>query len=216
MNANHLIPIVFFSLAGLSVLLWLLFEHKRNKALRALADRLQMDYTKKPDPHVLSEHTFFDLFNHGRSRRATHLLHRSINDLSTSYFEYSYVTGHGKHSSTHRQSIASISNSAITFPHFVLTPENFLHRIVQKFKGEDINFESHPKFSKMFQLKGHNEVEIRKLFSDDVIRFFENCEGLNVETHENRVIFYRKQRRCSVKQIEEFIRDSLKTYETLI
>lgn len=215
MDLDVLFPVGVFLLVAVIIVVGLLFEHKRNKRLEELAGQLRMSYTKKPDPQVLHHHAGFHLFNQGHSRNAANLMERSLSGTDTAYFEYRYTTGHGKNSSVHRQSIISVSNPGVSFPQFVLGPENFLHRIYQKFAGTDINFENYPEFSRQFQLKGLGEAGIRELFADEVIRFLEGSKGLNIESSGNRIIFYKKRSRCSVKQIEQFIRDSLECYTLL-
>ena len=180
-----------------------------------MAKHLNMDYTKKPGPQMEKYHLFFDLFNKGRGKKVFHSMTRSLPELQMNYFEYQFVTGHGKSSTTHRQSVVSITGSTIHLPQFIMQPENMMHRISQKFKDNDINFEAFPTFSKMFQLKGHDEAAIRALFTDAILLFFEANKGLCVEAQGNRIIFYGKRHRYPVKQIEGFIKQSLETLDLL-
>lgn len=215
MDGDALIAVGFIALVAGVVLVLFLLEQKRNKQIQELAKRLHMTYTKKPDSQMMTPHKDFHLFNQGRSRKKTHLMERSLDHLNMSYFEYSYVTGHGKHRTTHRQSVLKIDNQKIILPAFSLEPECFFHRIADKFSGKDIDFECHPTFSKMFLLKGDNESSIRALFSDEIIRFLEGCKGVCIEACNQQIIFYRKNRRCSVKQVEAFIRNAMETYAVL-
>lgn len=216
MDFKQYLPIVFIALGAGIFATAILLEIRRNKALQALSVRLHMNYVKRPGPYLLGEHAFLNLFNQGRAQEASNLIERSESGLYTACFDYSYVTGSGKNNTTCRQSVVTISNPNVRIPHFLLEPENFLHRIADKFTDKDIDFEAYPEFSNMFQLKGHDEAEIHRLFSKEVVRHLEGCKGLSIESYENRIIFYKNNRRCSIKQIEAFIRDALKTYGILI
>lgn len=216
MNLDLLIPIAFISLFGGIFILSILSEKKRSKNLTALAERLHMDYTNKPDQTELAAYALFELFSRGRSKKMAHLMTRSSNDLRTSCFDYRYTTGSGKNSSTHRQSVVAVYNPAAPLPTFILQPENVFHRIADKFNDQDIDFDAHPEFSKMFLLKGEDEAEIRKLFSDQVVRRLEQFKGLCIETRGDQIIFYKRSKRCSVKNIEQFIADALTCYGMLI
>ena len=125
MDFEQLLPFAFFALIGSIFAAAILLEIRRNKALLALSARLRMNYVKKPDTHLLDGHAFFKLFNQGRSRTASNLMERSEGEFYTACFDYRYVTGSGKHSTTHRQSVVSISNPKINIPYFLLEPENF-------------------------------------------------------------------------------------------
>ena len=215
MTPDDIIPIIIFSLVGLFFIIWILRELKRSKDLRTLAERLKMNYIKKPGPQVANSHLFFDLFNRGRGKKVSHWMQRSVQDLQTNYFEYQFVTGHGKNSTTHRQSVVSITGPTIQLPQFVMQPENMMHRIAQKFKEDDIDFDAFPTFSKMFQLKGRDEAAIRAVFTDETLRFLEERKGLCIEAQGDRIIFYGKRHRYPIKQIEGFIKQSLETVDLL-
>jgi hypothetical protein len=58
-------------------------------------------------------------------------------------------------------------------PLFELRPQGFLDRVAEMFVHKDINFESHPVFSKRFVLKGEDEASIRSLFTPALLSAFE-------------------------------------------
>lgn len=201
--------IVLLILGGFAVQLCL--ESARRKKMEQLSRHLNMSYTPKPDSAVVDRHPHFELFNIGRARKTTNLMERTLDGLSVACFDYQYTVGYGKNSRTDKQSVVSILNPALALPHFVMKPETFFHKIKKAFSGDDINFDTHPQFSKMFLLTGENEKEIRALFTDKVLRFFEEAKGLHIEADGSRIIFFKKRHRCAVDQIEPFIKDSLET-----
>ncbi len=66
-------------------------------------------------------------------------------------------------------------------PNFTLRPENLFHKIGQVFGYQDIDFDSHPEFSKRYLLKGENESEVRSTFSADTLAFYESDQKLSTE-----------------------------------
>ena len=213
---EQFIPFIFIGVVVLIFILAVAANKKRQKALLDLSETLQMKYTQNPDALFLESYTGFKLFSSGRAPKASNLMLRKLNETETAAFDYRYTTGGGKNSSTHHQTVVSAFTRGVTLPSFIMGPEYFVHRIAQKFTGEDINFERHPGFSKMFELKGENEIEIRRMFRDEVIRLLEDKKGLNMEAKGNRIIFYRTGKPCSPNQLEEFIRDCLEIYTLML
>ena len=200
----------FALIAGIGFIL----NRRRNQAIEALAKKLGMRYAKQSNQTIGSFYQF-KLFQKGHNQNIRNRMSRSENQVETSYFEYSYVTGHGKNSTTHTQSVVAVYNPEKKLPAFCMQPENVFSRVADKFRNEDIDFEDFPEFSKMFVLKGENEADIRALFSDPVIRFMEGNKGLSIEAKNSLLIVYRSGRCCSVKKMEPFILSALDAYTTL-
>jgi hypothetical protein len=209
------IPFIIFGVIILFILITVIADRKRSKAIEELSQQLRMEYTKKPPQTALSPYSSHDLFNKGRGKKMRNLMRRSENNLRTSYFDYQYTTGSGKNSKTHRISVAAVHNPAVFLPRFAMKPENLFHRIADKFTGKDIDFETHPEFSKMFVLRGEDETQIRRLFSVPALQHLEQCKGLCIEAHTHQIIFYKQNKRMSAQKMEQFIRDSLETYAVL-
>lgn len=63
-------------------------------------------------------------------------------------------------------------------PKFYMTEETVADKLANVVLGDDINFESHPKFSKNYILKGEDTQAIRSLFTPELLTFFENNPNL--------------------------------------
>ena len=74
-----------------------------------------------------------------------------------------------------------MESDELRLPSFSLKPEGFLHRLVASLGLQDINFDTHPEFSRMYQLQGSDEESVRELFQPGVLEYFEQHKGLCVE-----------------------------------
>ena len=83
-----------------------------------------------------------------------------------------------------------------TIPNFTMEKEDVLDIIFDKvipFKGyKDIDFEMYPAFSKKFLLLGSNEDEIRSIFTEKIIRFFEKNQTYHIESNGEALLLFNK------------------------
>ena len=93
---------------------------------------------------------------------------------------------------------------ALNLPEFALRPENLFDKIGDVFGGQDIDFESHPKFSKSYSLRGSDEQKVRETFTDEVLSSFENQTGISTEGGGDQLIFYRAGKRIDPDQVRSF------------
>ena len=81
-------------------------------------------------------------------------------------------------------------------PVFAMEKEGLFEKIfdrVMAFTGfKDIDFEMYPDFSKRFLITGKDEAEIRSLFTDELIRFFENRQIYHIESNGEAIILFDK------------------------
>jgi hypothetical protein len=80
------------------------------------------------------------------------------------------------------------------------------------FGFQDIDFESHPRFSSSYLLRGSSEYKIRKLFTDEVLAFFENEPGLSVEGCSQQIIIYRAAKREKPEEMRSFFEEMFRVY----
>ena len=113
------------------------------------------------------------LFSQGRSKRISNLIHGDTDEVALGIFDYRYTTGSGKNSHTYRQTVVCFRSPTSNLPQFALKPQSFLHAVGKLFGYQDIDFQSHPKFSKAFILRGTSETAVRKLFTADLLSFLE-------------------------------------------
>ena len=90
-------------------------------------------------------------------------------------------------------------------PVFTLDKEGLLALIYNLAGFKDIAIEYHPDFNKRFYLSGENEAEIKKLFTDQVILFFESNPYYHIESNGNALLILKKERLLSVQEIKAMI-----------
>ena len=95
---------------------------------------------------------------------------------------------------------------------FALRPENLFHKIGGAFGYQDIDFHSHPAFSKNYLLRGASEEQMRLFFKKNLLAFFESLKKPCVEGHQNYFIFYRAEKQVSPNKIKDFMNEGLQVF----
>ena len=70
---------------------------------------------------------------------------------------------------------------------------------------QDIDFDSHPKFSKMFEVAGEDEQAIRDFLKPSVLEYFENHPGISLEASGDTLFFYVPRRRVEPDEIKDLL-----------
>ena len=204
---------IFVVVAGLIVFA-IYYNYRREKQrtadLQRVAEEMGFEFLPRDDNALLSELGGFDLFSRGRSRRVFNLLRGTIRRQPVSVFDYSYVTGSGKHRHTWRHSVACFQLDGASLPAFSLRPEGIFAKIGGMFGYQDIDFTHNPTFSKQYLLRGQDESAIRVLFRDDVLDFYAAQPGLSTEVNGNYLVFYRHASRVEPPAIRSFIEEGLR------
>jgi hypothetical protein len=194
---------------------------KFNAVIQELAGRLNMRLSREADFPEHEDLRKFYLFKGTRSsHRVQNLMERSGNEITVRFFEYSYSYssgfGNGR-ARNHTRAVVAIHNPTVNLPVFEMYPETLLNRACDKLTPDpqDILFEHHPKFSRMFMFETEEGTAVHRLFSDQAIQQFEECKGQSLAASGEWILFYRKLKPRTVEQMEAFIRSSTKIYETM-
>jgi len=159
---------------GLIIALLLLAASRKAKQraadLRALADALGFNYAGNYSSLTFQANTA--LFRRGSRRRFRNVMNGTYGSYPASVFDYSYTVSGGESSSTFTQTVVAFRQDH-QLPWFELRPEGFLDRIADTFVRRDIDFESHPEFSKRYVLRGEDETAIRAMFTPVLLSLFE-------------------------------------------
>ena len=83
-----------------------------------------------------------------------------------------------------------MESKELNLPFFILRPESVLDKIGSLFGGQDIDFESNPKFSDHYLLRGEDEDRIRTTFSPTVISYYEQHHGVYTEGNKDKLLFF--------------------------
>ncbi len=209
MNAGVLI---FGAVVGGIFLVLYLREKKRTEAMRVVAAEIGLPFYAQGDASLIHELSHFPLFSEGRSKKIKNMLHGETSDVEVGVFDYRYTVQSGKHSHTYKQTVAYFRSPELDCSEFALRPESLFNKIGRVFGFQDIDFESHPRFSSSYLLRGGSEYRIRKLFTDEVLAFFENEPGLSVEGCSQRIIIYRAAKRVKPEEIRSFFEEMFRVY----
>ncbi|MFS8813003.1 hypothetical protein NW820_10035 [Synechococcus sp. R55.7] len=205
-----LIFILFLALAAGILALALYHEKKRREALERVAAQLGMRFSAQLPEEIRSRllQAGFGLFERGHGRRFYNSMSkRLIDGTEITVFDYQYTRGSGKSSSTYRQSVFYAYHEDLHLPRFRLHPENALfHGIAKAFGMQDINFESHPKFSRSYLLRGENEAQVRLRFHPGVLGFWEQHPNYCAEGAGAHLILWQNDRQVSPEEIAKWMR----------
>ena len=191
------------------------FEKARTEQFQAVSDQLGLQFHPQGDPEVQNSIGHLRLFNQGHSRKTKNMICGQTEDIDLAIFGYRYTTGGGKNQQTHQQTVISFLSPHLSLPEFELRPENLFHKIGQAFGYEDVNFDSHPLFSKRYLLRGPNEAAVRDFFTPELIEFFEGQAGVSVEASNNRLIYYRSRKRIKPAEVRSFMEEGFRIYGLL-
>lgn len=197
-------PAIFIAVAGIIMLIfvgWSFLSAKwRSEALAKVAADLGLTYSADGSG-LLSELSHLPLFSRGRARRIRNLIFGDTDEAELAIFDYQYTVGSGKNSHTYRQSVALMRSRHLQLPQFELKPQGFFHAIGKLFGYQDIEIEQHPRFSKLFVLRGQDESRIRAAFPSTVLSFLEERPTTNLEACGHELIYYRQGKRVKPEQI---------------
>ncbi len=194
MNSTFLIVI------GAAIILVLLVRYlkekerkKRIESLKEIADSIGFTFISKVGSGFLDKIRDFYLYTReGSNPEVKNLMTGRKNGFQVSVFDYHYTIGDQKVSTRYGQSILLIESRGLDLPLFILRPESFLDKIGSLFGGQDIDFQSNPKFSDHYLLRGEDEGRIRETFSEVVISYYGQNHGMYTEGNSDRLIFFRE------------------------
>jgi hypothetical protein len=147
----------------------------------------------------------FEPFTQGRRRKWGYTIAGSKNGVPFTAFEYSWVTGGGKNSSTHRVSGIVWERDGLTLPKFALSPEGWFSRLGGIFGMQDIDFSESSDFSRGYRLKGPDEAGIRVLFTPEIRQFFASTPEQHVAGGGRFLFWWRHMRLPGAEHFDEWL-----------
>lgn len=204
-------------IAVIGIIIWAawFYEKKRSEALEYIATSMNFSFVRKGYHNGSIELDNFDLLSKGRSRKASNIMTGTTGDMEIIIMDYQYTVGNGKNSTTHSQTLIAIQSPLLHLPVFTLSPENIFHKIGSVFGYKDIDFDSHPIFSKKYLLRGEDEESIRETFNDEVLQYYEKDKTLSTGGDHNKFIYYRSSKRIAPKEIQAFLQEGINLYGLL-
>jgi hypothetical protein len=188
------------------------FSKKRTDALTAFAEFEHYTFSKNPDDTFLPSLSGLHLFSKGHAKKVSNVLSKHSTEKDLTIFDYRYTTGGGKNSHTWSQTVILYQSNRLQLPPFTLRPENVFHRIGKSFGYKDIDFDTHPLFSKQYLLRGEDETKVRMLFTERALSYFDEKKGFCVEGDGNQLLFYRSSKKVSPQNMPVFLETGIEVF----
>jgi hypothetical protein len=180
-------------------------ERERTRQFANVANLLGWQFAEAADMSWIPNLEKFALFSQGHSKSLNNVMYGELNGVKAALFDYYYVTGHGKHRSTHNQSVAYFEPRQLNLPFFSLRPENALHKIISLFGYQDIDFGNRPDFSSQYLLRSQDEVALRNCFNDALLGFYEMNQGASTDGGGNQLFIFRQNSRTEPHEAQRFL-----------
>lgn len=143
---------------------------RRQGDLISLANSNGWNYTLKQDWNGVWD--FYSITLRKKILALENIL--TIQNGNIAYYVADITTQEGARTTTEFQNITAVKITGLkAFPKFYMMPETFVDKLTNLVTDEDINFTEFPVFSNNCVLKGEKSDEVRKLFTPEVIGFFE-------------------------------------------
>ena len=208
--------VILIIFVGLLILIFWRMGKKRTEQLALISAELKLNFFPKGSTSLFERLKPFHLFSKGWSRKIKNLMEGEANKVELAIFDYQYTTHGGQHPQTHRQSLLFIRSPKLNLPDFSLRPENVFHKIGGAFGYKDIDFETHPIFSKSYLLRGDNETAIRGLFNNELLNFIQSQQKISIEGSGNQIIFYRHRNRIKPEEVESFMEEGFQVFDQFL
>jgi hypothetical protein len=189
------------------------YEKKRREALEKVAGELGLEFFPQGIPGLLESVRGYSLFKDGRGHSVTNTIRGVTDDVELTIFDFTYTTGSGKNSHTHRQTMIGLVSPRLDLSDFSLTPEHFFHKIAKLFGMKDINFEEDSRFSSAFILQGAHEAGVRKMFSPPLREWCAQRTGSSAAGRGRQLFFFRAGQRVNPDKIAGLLEEGLQLFK---
>lgn len=151
-----------------------------------------LSFTKNVDEDSNDLFQEFSLFSEGQARSIRNMIRGYRDNAEVSLFEYYYADKQGQALQNFKYTVLLLRSRYLKLPYFSLQPINVFHKLDMFTGRKKISFDSHPKFEKFYVLSGDNEEALRNIFTDEVLSYFQNHIGLNIEGTNDQILIYRE------------------------
>lgn len=184
-------------------------RRKRAEAMERVAGELGLAYLPIGSDGLVAELSKFELFSKGRAKKVANMLQGGSGDRRLAIFDYQYTTGGGKSTHVWKSTVLSLRFDGAEMPAFMLRRKHAGDAIASWFRGKGIEFEGRPTFSRRYLLRGDDEPAIREVFTEPVVTYFEENQGLFVEAAGNEMLVYRLGQQVRPEGLNEFLGQGL-------
>ncbi len=205
---------VLFFIAAILLVFWMLrIERLRSathvKECRAVAAKMGVSYEYDAPDALVAKIKGFDLtYSDGdtirKGIRDIFAQRSSTEDLYLFLHEHRGSMPGGVGGTGHRETVGCLVSKRLRLPRFRLSPERPIEKIASIFGAQDVDFDSHPAFSRSYFLNTNDEATVRSLFDSTVLDFFDRHTGFNVEGNADTLVIYQFNKSMSVNELPAF------------
>ncbi len=212
---------LIFAVMALAFGIYVLYSRKKyNKARTAAFEGLAADmglrfYPERLD--MLDRFRGMHLMKMGDGRIARNIIFGYVGDVRISIFDFHYSVGSARYRIRKMLTAVALESAEITAPVFSMWPLDApLVKLRKVFGGQDINFESHPEFSKLFVLEGPKEKPLRDFFTPERLTFFETKAGYCVEVNARQIVVYKIGELIRPENVEDLLASAQEIYGRIV
>ena len=194
-------------------------EKKRTGRLEVTVAEMGLEFQPLGDPQLLARLDGFPLMNIGRRQELKNLVVGDTSQGQLALFDFRYITGHGKHQKTRRQTVIAMEAAELgQLPAFNMRPEGFWDKVGGAFGMQDVDFDEHEDFSSKFLLKGEDEEAVRALMDRELLDFFADRPDLCCEGRPGMFLYYRRYKRVAPEAhlLESFLEEGMMVFLALM
>jgi hypothetical protein len=213
--------VIVGAVIGITLLIFLVIsarEKKRTRQLETVVEEMGLNFQATGDEGLKGRLGSFPLFNVGRKQELKNLVLGDTSQANLALFDFRYVTGHGKHKKTRRQTVVAMEAPELEMPAFNMRPEGMWDKVGGIFGMQDIDFDEHPDFSSKFVLKGENEEQVRSYMDQELLDFFTEHPYLCCEGRPGAFLYYRRYKRVApdAQLLQSFLEEGMVVFVALM
>lgn len=169
---------------------------KRQKSLQNIANELCWKYKPKPQEDITKIHNF-GYFKTRQIKKVSNVLSNENCEL----FDVEFHEGELFAQQIVKTTMLYI-NLHKEIPEFTLDKEGIFEYIYHFAGFKDVEIDNHPDFSKRFYLFGKDKEAIKKLFTNELVLFFESNKYYHIEGNNYGLLILGRERLAGIKEIK--------------
>ena len=187
-------------------------RQKRIRAFHAFAAQSQFSVVAEPKLDSFEDLSQYPIFRRGHSGTIRTLIQKPIDGGQLFIFDYVYTVRSGRSAKNHTTTVIAFHCPRLQLPYFTLYPESVLSIIGELVGWKDIDFVSHPTFSRRYKLSGEQEMHIRQVFSQHVLTSFESMPEVSVDGGGKYIFVYTPKQIIEIESLNRCIDNAISIY----
>lgn len=108
--------------------------------------------------------------------------------------------------------VIAFQSPQLQLPYFALYPESYFSFLGELVGWNDIDFVSHPNFSKRYKLSSEDEMQVRHIFHPQLLTSFENMSDGSVDGGGNYIFVYTPKLTIEVESLNTYLNNATNVY----